>query len=81
MMEPIMVGAVGIWERTIAAVGPLIQADEVLQFTIAEISNLLLDAEEGHLSGTRNYERTVEREDTRAAAKTGSCIPGPAKWH
>jgi transposase-like protein len=57
--------------------GPVVQIDdgriqahldEVVRATVEETLNALLDAEADHLCGARKYERTEDRQDTRAGS-------------
>ena len=46
---------------------------EVVRSTVEQMLNGLLDAEADRLCQTRRYERTAERQDTRAGIARGSC--------
>jgi putative transposase len=46
--------------------------DEVVRSTVEETLNGLLDAEADQLCGARRYERSAERQDTRAGSY-GTC--------
>jgi putative transposase len=76
-MEPTIDAALDPEVGTKSALGPVAQIDEgriqahldeVVQSTVEETLNALLDAETDELCGARKYERTEGRKDTRAGS-------------